>query len=294
MVHWIYILECEDGFIYVGQTIHLYARLTQHIGGRGSKNTHNHMPQKLIGLYKVNDNQSFYDYRSKIKNNIFDINIIKTWGSSGDNLLIENRFTERLFYERRNNHEYGTYKEWYRIRGGKYTRDNLNQSMNYAMMMCKNPNRIAGTLSMTTPINGLLSDDIVDRPLCKCNMPSEVKLSKDKTCIYFVCSLKNVWDDFYSWIKVSEPCDFYMVYSDDKIIKAEWDIAKRNISNEQWSTNLPSTRLHNPDPCIKCKRVKYIPMHTWYYYRRVCQSCMVHKYDEIKGEYSYSECLLDD
>ena len=60
MVHWIYIIKCNDEFIYVGETINLYKRLTQHIRGHGGKNTHIHIPRKLIGLYKLNNNQSFY------------------------------------------------------------------------------------------------------------------------------------------------------------------------------------------------------------------------------------------
>ena len=60
MVHLIYIIECNDNFIYVGETNNIYRRLKEHIRGKGGKNTHTHIPKKLIGLYKVNDNQSFY------------------------------------------------------------------------------------------------------------------------------------------------------------------------------------------------------------------------------------------
>lgn len=294
MVHWVYILECNDKFIYVGETIHLYKRLTQHIGGKGGKNTHAHIPKRLIGLYKVNDNQSFYDYSRNIKSNIFNSDIINNWASSGDNLFIENRFTERLFYERRNNHEYGTGKEWYRVRGGKYTRSDLDQSMYHAEQLCKRPNRVPGSLMMTTPIDSKAPDDIVDRPLCKCNMPCEVKISNDKKTIYFVCALKNVWSDFYKYIEVDDPCDFYRVYSDDRVIRTEWEIAKKKIW-EQWCSNIPSTTSHYPAPCIKCNTADYIPMYSWYHSRSICQSCILSKYDELKREYSLSsECAITD
>ena len=213
MVHWIYIIKCSDEFIYVGETEHLYKRLTQHIRGRGGKNTHTHIPRKLIGLYKLNDNQSFYQYNSAIKfgtlNNIQTA--INEWGRWGDNLFIENRFTERLFYERRNNHEYGTGNEWYRVRGGKYTRESLDNSMYHAKEMCERQNRIPESLFMTTPINRIPEKDIVDRPLCHCGMPSEVKLSKDRTKIYYVCAIKNVWNDFFKIINVDEPCNFWEI-----------------------------------------------------------------------------------
>lgn len=212
MVHWIYITECNDNFIYVGETIHLYKRLTQHIRGRGGKNTHSHIPKKLIGLYKVYDNQSFYQYNSAIKNNVDTKNIINEWGTCGDNLWIENRFTERLFYERRHNHDYGTGNEWYRVRGGKYTRDNLDDIMYYAKEMCERPTK-AGPCIMTTPIDNLPQEEIVDRPLCYCGMPCEVKLTKDNTKIYFVCALKNVWPDFFKGIEVNKPCDFWKIYA---------------------------------------------------------------------------------
>lgn len=213
MVHWIYIVKCENDFIYVGETEYLYKRLKQHIRGRGGKNTHAHIPKKLIGLYKLNDNFSFYQYNSAVKFGTPD-NVqtaINEWGDErgADNLFIENRFTERLFYERRNNHEYGTGNEWYRVRGGKYTKDSLDDTMYSAKEMCERPNRIPGTLHLSTPIDRLPVEEIIDRPLCHCGMPCEVKLSKDNTKIYYMCAIKNVWNDFYRGIDVDEPCNFW-------------------------------------------------------------------------------------
>jgi putative endonuclease len=216
MVHWIYIIECNDDFIYVGETINIYRRLKEHIKGKGGKNTHNHIPNKLIGLYKVNDNQSFYQYNSAVKFGTQD-NIqraIDEWGTWGDNLLIENRITERLFYERRNNHEYGTGIEWYRVRGGKYTRENLDNDLYFAKEMCERPNRVPETLKMISPIDMMTEEEIVDRPLCNCGIPCEVKLSKDKSKIYFICSLKNVWDNFIKIIDINKSCNYFKVYTE--------------------------------------------------------------------------------
>lgn len=215
MVHWIYIIKCSHDFIYVGETINLYKRLNQHIKGRGGKNTYIHVPKKLIGLYKLVDNQSFYNYNSAIKNGTqHELEyVIKDWGTWGDNLFIENRFTERLFYERRNNHEYGTGNEWYRVRGGKYTRDSLDDTMCSAKEMCESPTRIPGTLVLSTPIHNISEEEIVDRPLCHCGMPCEVKLSKDKKKIYFVCAIKNVWEPFFHGIDVDTPCNFWKLHA---------------------------------------------------------------------------------
>jgi hypothetical protein len=211
MVHWVYILECNDNFVYVGETSFIYKRLKQHIKGCGGKNTHNHYPKQLLGLYKVNENQSYIQYLSAINNGIDIRSTIDSWGSWGDNLYIENKITERLIYERRSNHEYGTGIEWYRVRGGKYTKGDLDETLNSAKEMCERPNRVRGTLIMTTPIDNMRLEDIVDRPLCHCNLPSEVKLSKKKH-VYFVCCRHNIWDKINSLISVSPPCDFWKLH----------------------------------------------------------------------------------
>ena len=204
--------------MYVGETEFLFKRLTQHIRGKGGKNTHVHVPKKLIGLYRLNDNQSFYQYISAKKRGISIKDTVETWAELGDNLFIENRFTERLLWERRNNHEYGTGNEWYRIRGGKYTRENLDESMEIARTMCQRPNRIPGTLSLQTPVDNFIEDQVVDRPLCQCGMPCEVKI-KDKKLIYFVCALKNVFENLRNGIQsrgiqVGTGCNFWKVFEE--------------------------------------------------------------------------------
>lgn len=217
MVHWVYVLECEDNFIYVGETEHLYKRFEQHLRGRGAKNTSMHSPRKLIGLYKVNENYSFYEYRNSIRKGDYNKFILDNWGlQEGDNLLIENHITERLFYERRNNSEYGSGNEWYRVRGGKYTRSDMDFHLEFAKEWSIRPNRIIGSYKATTPIDRMSTEEIVDRPLCKCGMPAEVKLSADKTKIYFICALKNVWSDFYDRLIVGDQCDFWELHINKK------------------------------------------------------------------------------
>ena len=45
-------------------------------------------------------------------------------------------------------------------------------------------------------------------------MPSEVKINKDKTKIYFVCAMNNVWKDFFKDIDVNQPCDFWKLHTE--------------------------------------------------------------------------------
>jgi predicted GIY-YIG superfamily endonuclease len=211
MVHWVYVLECEDDFIYVGETTRLFSRLNEHLCMRGAKNTCKYRPQKLIGLYKVNDNSSFIKYRDSILNNCKDISILDNWEQNGNNLLVENHITERYFHERRENDCYGGGLEWYKVRGGKYTKSDLDDTYETYRWASEKEGRIC---HVQLPISRISENKIVDRPLCKCGYPSEVKLSRDKSKIYFVCSVKNVWQGFFSNINIHQACDFWKMFEE--------------------------------------------------------------------------------
>jgi predicted GIY-YIG superfamily endonuclease len=97
MVHWIYVLECEDNYLYVGETTRLFRRFSEHRYGRGGVNTGAHKPDTLVALYKVADNYSFLQHRSHILQNDFNKDIIDEWGSDDSaNLEIENHIAGRL------------------------------------------------------------------------------------------------------------------------------------------------------------------------------------------------------
>jgi predicted GIY-YIG superfamily endonuclease len=172
MVHWVYVLECEDDYIYVGETTRLFRRFNEHLRNHGGINTIKHKPNKLIGLYKVNENYSFMKYREAIQRGEYNRYIIDDWENDGDNLLIENHITERFLYERRDNDSYGGGLEWYKVRGGKYTR----QTMDETVARYKWASEKEGRFCMCrNPIEHIPIVSIVDRPLCKCDFPSEVK-----------------------------------------------------------------------------------------------------------------------
>ena len=288
MVHWVYVLECEDDYIYIGETTRLFRRFNEHLRNRGGLNTTNHKPKRLIGLYKVNENNSFLKYRNKIKNGEYDKFYIDNWGDEGDNLLIENHITERFLYERRDNDYYGGGLEWYKVRGGKYTKDKLNEIVDSYKWASEKEGR---SCSAGNPIQSIPIDSIVDRPLCKCYNPSEVKISKDKSKIYFVCALKNVWGDFCSDLELSIPCDFWQMYTEDNEVKRNYSIIQLR-SRESWITNIPLSKYKiNPEPCISCNKTGYIVIHN-NGTRRLCHLCILIKYDVLKKE--YDKCLFLD
>ena len=139
--------------------------------------------------------------------------ILNHWDSEGDNLLIENHITERFLYERKENDSYGGGSEWYKVRGGKYTRETLDHTVASYKWASEKEGRV---YRVSNPVESIPNETIVDRPLCKCHCPSEVKLSKDKTKIYFVCALKNIWDNFCSPLQANNVCDFWQLYTEEK------------------------------------------------------------------------------
>jgi predicted GIY-YIG superfamily endonuclease len=289
MVHWVYVLECEDDYIYVGETKRLFRRFSEHLKSRGGLNTIKHKPYKLIGLYMVYANHSFMKYRKSIRSGEYDRFILEDWKNEGDNLLIENHITERFFYERRNNHEYGTGNEWYRIRGGKYTRETLDDIVDGYKWASENKGRI---YKAANPVVSTPEDSIVDRPLCYCNHPSEVKLSNDETKIYFVCALKNVWDNLISDLEIDEPCDFWQLYTEDRDVKAQYEIVQKR-SSESWILNIPESKYKiHPESCISCNKIDYRPIFNMGT-RRLCQPCIINKYDSLKEKY-HNFCRIID
>jgi predicted GIY-YIG superfamily endonuclease len=288
MVHWVYVLKCDDGYIYVGETSRLFKRFTEHLKGRGGINTVAHTPRALIGLYKVNENHSFMKYRNTIKSGEYNPFILQNWDNDGDNLLIENHITERYFYERRDNCKYGSGDEWYKVRGGKYTKQTLDETVARYKLASEGEGRMC---FVRIPIDGIPEDTIMDRPMCKCGYLSEVKLSKDKCNIYFVCSLKNVWGDFFSDLHVGPPCDFWQLYTEDRQVKHVYETVKVR-SRENWVTNIPLSRYKiQPEPCIACNKVDYLAVFNSGI-RRLCQQCIITKYTQLKDTYD-TGCLID-
>ena len=270
MVHWVYVLECEDRNIYVGETTRLYTRFSEHISGRGSVNTSYYKPKKIIGIYKVNENHSFLKYRNGIiKKNEYNRFLLEDWDICiGDNLLVENHFTEIYKHLRKNiSEEDDSFMyddgDYNKVRGGKYTKD-----IGYTEFID----------------NGY----ILDRPCCYCKYPCEVKLSKDKSKIYFVCSIKNIWEGFDTkGLSIEIPCTFYKLYDEDMYIKKNYEILIEPKVKESWLLNVPISKYKiNPEKCINCNKTEYLPIYAYTKVRRLCQECLTNKYEELKKKYS--------
>lgn len=261
---WVYVLKNTDNEnnIYVGETLRLFKRFNQHLEGYGAKNTSSFKNVDLIGLYDVIQNNIFISYHSQIKMgyieelNYFTFDNIKNDINDNDidkslSLFLENRITERFMHIHKNDDNY-------HIAGGKYTKGNY--------------------------IKNFDDIDIIDRPLCKCNLPSEVFLDKNND-FWFKCPLTNTeWIDFsHINLNISESCNFFEKYKDDIIIKKNYNDFKKKISNdiiynipiiEKQSTNILS--------CIICNSFNYNPIFSKGY-RQLCKNCIMNNYDEIKN-----------
>lgn len=125
-MHWVYILECEDGYFYVGETSRLFRRCWEHDKGSGGLNTSTFTPIGIVAIYSVERLGKFFDYVTKVNNNDFRFNY-NVYFNQGDiigdfnrysgeynKLFVENQITEKMMISNE--------KTWEKIRGGKYTR----------------------------------------------------------------------------------------------------------------------------------------------------------------------------
>jgi len=214
-MHWIYILQCEDGFYYVGETTRLYRRFWQHFSGSGGKNTSEHIPEKLVAIYKAQTLSKFFDIVNKTPINIYykrtspldDFNDENEYEL--DNLFIENCITECLMLHKK--------EDWILVRGGKYTNDNKSYIF---------PESTLGK----------------EIPICKCGFPCDIRQHKDNY-LYFRCAKKNIWEDIKDkFDSEDEPCNFFMKSEKDKEYQTYYEELKTNVRKltylSPWLENL--------------------------------------------------------
>ena len=217
-MHWIYILECEDDRLYVGETTRLYRRFWEHWSGEGGVNTRVYKPTRIAAIYKVQTIGKFenYDYdtdwainndpkNERGKYNKWKmINFEDDKEGEYDNLGAENNITECLML---------SFGETNDIRGGKYTRIDKQYEL---------------------PNNELFKR----LPFCECGYPCDVKKCKDKDTLYFRCARKNMWESFRSSFDCEEPCKFYKEYTHDETLRRIYfwkprpSVARRLLTDE--------------------------------------------------------------
>ncbi|MTA41147.1 MAG: hypothetical protein F2563_04950, partial [Actinobacteria bacterium] len=96
---WIYVLDCEDGRRYVGQTSRLNARLKEHMLGDGAHYTRIFKPVRITAIYRSKDNTAYMNFRESVRNNEYNPLILYKWNEGyADNSAIEQNITELMMY----------------------------------------------------------------------------------------------------------------------------------------------------------------------------------------------------
>lgn len=281
--HWVYVLQntTTDDFyeLYVGETVKLYQRLSQHLNGTGARNTHGFENVVLVGLYNVDQNCCFIGYNESVvlentyKYNEFKIDdwtfrkwreCIETKGTqdkyqhqhSFSHLDFENFITERCALTKGANGAI--------VAGGKYTKAAIDCSKIDACVLKQ-------------------------RPDCDCGFPAEVFLSK-KNEIWFKCCIANAdWVTFdHPNFMVDEPCGFFKKYTDDVELRTVYNnfVLKQSSKFAENVTKLLNRVCYGDGPqevpCMVCKVAEYNPIFNKGH-RALCKTCLVNRYDEVKN-----------
>lgn len=213
MVHWVYILECEDGVTYIGETSRLFSRFDQHLIGMGCKSTYNKSMLNIGCIYKLDNLMNFFEYNQRLdyyakeekykkyhsfKNNALDFYDSGTkWNfSESSNLQSENFIVERMLLEDKQLKFDENFNINGSIKGGKYIREDVTY----------------------TNINS--KELLTNYPLCNCGFPCDVR-KNDKNEVYFRCAKKNFWEDMIESFDIEnyKPCDFYKKYTKGEDVK---------------------------------------------------------------------------
>jgi predicted GIY-YIG superfamily endonuclease len=240
-MHWVYILQCYDGFLYVGETNRLYRRFGEHFSEIGGCfNTSIHVPEKLIALYQVNDISKFECLNQRLVD-------------------LENANPEDLLF---------------RFETGMYNPKYMLNNWDTIDFDCKEASKCAENLVTLSLISHLENEDIIrggdycnvtfskyqvkniqdqkkyskQLPLCKCKVPCDVSFNEEKKSIFFYCAKKNFYNKLYDIVEVddSDPCNFFLRYENyDKIFDR---FLKEKKSNTQEKNKMDFSNF----VCYKC------------------------------------------
>lgn len=280
---WIYILKCEDDYFYVGLTSRLYRRFWEHQDGVGGANTSTYIPEEIVAIYKADTICKFIDYNEHV-NDILNKNEctpykyckLKYFNDETDyltefELCAENNIAECLMIHKKD--------EWNKIRGGKYTRFDVEY---------KFPN----------------NNYIRELPLCKCGLPCDIRKNEDQNFLYFRCAKKNMWDGFIEEFGIDDkPCNFFLKYIKDEPLKNEENkkfqerchVLKQLYQKSPWLVYVePHTQnIQCIGGCNKTdgsSKLKYRDQ-----ILNICYDCFISKNEELSKKYNSDDlkkCLI--
>lgn len=273
MVHWIYILQCENGGFYVGKTKRLYRRFWEHSRGSGGVNTCINSPESIVAVYKCQILEKFHQYCKCVSEDRYNIffdsyrhhfNEIDGGREEGDYdyLDVENLVTESLLLNS---------NDPSKIKGGKYVRNDVKYIL---------PEK----------------DPKITLPLCNCGIPCDVRKNDENDFLYFRCAKKNMWCEMKEELDIyCEPCKFFMKYDDDEYLnrnkeknKLIFDKLRRSgwwlssLVGGQWKYCLGDCgKTYNPDNTIRYRGRSI----------NLCFDCFLNK-DDLPSK--LVRCMIED
>ena len=273
-MRWVYILKCSDDYYYIGETKRLYRRFWEHQAGIGGINTSTYIPEGIVAIYRVSILGKFFEYNNIVMNKICNIyfnrsnTLLEEFNyqyedDEYDNLFVENNITECLMLHNKAN--------WKKIRGGKYTRLDIEY---------------------TLPIN----EYIKNLPLCNCGLPCDIKNNDEHNYLYFRCAKKNMWSDMKEEFDIQgEPCKYFMKYTKDIEYKIYYEQKKKMISDlvnkSYWLKQLVGGMYEH---CVGGCGKQYDENNTIRYSRKainLCFDCFINKNDELSKKYNINNSL---
>ena len=277
---WIYILKCEQDIFYVGQTSRLFRRFWEHERGEGGINTSIYKPLSILAVYKLNVLGNFFNYNHYVSRSYNNYDFYLYFNSlqfldkrnknmSYNKLKLENNIAECMMVHLDN---------WEKVRGGRYIRFDIKYNR---------------------PINKYLEN----LPLCKCNLPCDIKYNSDKKCLFFRCPKKNIWESFRETFDITEkPCNFFQEYTKDKKYREDLmkkrEEYKRKIRNlfkkgRKWLENVPELK---GGTCVGgCQKNTYNNICYSYENKRLCWNCFKNNNDALEQEFNiFTTYMIDD
>jgi len=196
----IYVLSLEKGYYYVGETGDLKRRLTEHVTGLyydrkkkrwtagGAVTTRALKPRRLIGLYRPD--LCYVHFREIVK-------------ETSDLIDLENRFRKL-----REEEEVKVTLQCMEIYGKQYVR---------GARWCS---------PAKTPKVDLSESSSMRRPLCKCELPSEKKVTHGGK-VKWICGIQLIQEFFESDLSISEKGLMFNLLNEVQIpVKVSCDLEK--------------------------------------------------------------------
>ena len=165
---------------------------------------------------------------------------------------------------------------WKNIRGGKYTRFNVDY--------CFPTNKYVNEL-----------------PNCHCGFPCDIKKNETDNYLYFRCAKKNMWDELIEEFDIEDtPCQFFMKYKNDINYNIEYENRKKHIkellSKSGWLRNLGFYEF-----CVGGCGKSYDETYSIRYTRRainLCFDCFLddnirNKIKEAHPDIEKGKCFID-